>query len=105
MATLKSDKPDQTIFEYIEEEARKFEKTHKIIRTQWFILEVTPGHNVSDEYDDTWVAEEYHRVSDYFDTEEEAAGYMEELEPDKGKTLRVAKRVLREYTVQQWYNH
>jgi hypothetical protein len=103
MAKLKA-KAGESLMDSLRRTREEFDKSHKVIRTEWFVLEISPAWEDNGYWGNRSYPAERNMVSDYFKTEAEAEAYMELLEPDKGKTLSVDKRVLREYTTQQWYN-
>src|SRR5689334_11272160 len=93
------------------EEARKSfrQKTfddleRRTIKFRWAVNEHTPGYNTGGYYDNDVPAKNT-IVSPYFDTEEEAQDWMDEHEPDKGKSLNVVRHrlVKREYT--EWVSY
>ena len=79
-----------------------------LIKYRWFIVEVTPservpvgnGHGGTDW---KWSAKTNVLVSDYFDSEEKAQAFLDEHEPDEGKTLELRREGLFERAVREWH--
>lgn len=80
---------------------REIDERHPVIDTKWSVEEVTPGYNTGGYYDQD-IPEGFERVSDYFETREEAEAWMDEHEADEGKFLAVRKHALRVYTTHNW---
>lgn len=78
------------------------------VRSRFYIVEVTPpqsyrrgdGHGGS-EID--WTREKSVTVSDFFDTKEEAQAFLDEHEPDEGKSLKIIENKLYRKVVETWY--
>lgn len=85
-------------------EERALELARNTIGFRWAVNEHTPGYN-SGGYYDMDVPSKNHTVSPYFDTEEQANEWMDEHEPDEGKSLNIIRQrlVKREYT--EWVNY
>lgn len=71
---------------------------------RWHVVERTPGYNTGGYYDQD-VPPRDEIVSPHFNTQGEAEEWMDRHEPDKGKSLYVARQRLikREWT--EWVNY
>jgi hypothetical protein len=85
----------------------RIDRKHPVIAERWFVNEVTPsvrysrgdGHGGSD-WD--WTREKRVRVSDYFKSKAKAQEFINEHEPDAGKTLEIYHDKCRRYVHDRW---
>jgi len=84
-----------------------YEKTHPIVKSIWFAVEITPPHRYSydnghggAEYD--WTDQKVVKVSPDFDCSGLAHEWIDMHEPDEGKSLEVYRQDLRETTIRRW---
>jgi hypothetical protein len=71
------------------------------IKFRWYVVEHTPGYNTGGYYDQDIPAKSV-KVSDYFDTEDQAQSWMDRHEPDKGKELIVKRHRLLKRSFTEW---
>lgn len=89
------------------EEHEKRKRDNPIIKTVWYVVEITPsyryatgdGHGGTD-YE--WSNTREDRVSPEFDTRKDAEAWMNEHEPDHGKILKIDSVNLRRFTEDRW---
>ena len=95
-------KNKKTITEQFREISERFERDHPVLAERWYVVEVTPPYRWHDGYDWTWTGQEVRVVSPYFDTLSAAEEWLDDHEPDNGKTLETRHQKLREYRYTKW---
>lgn len=95
-------KREKNILEILREQAKNFDEDFPVIATRWYVIEHSPQRRYHDGYDYTWSRESNIRVSEYFETKEEAIEWMDQHEPDEGKELRIRSQNLRRYWYEKW---
>lgn len=92
---------------WLDDQLNEYEKMNPIVRSIWFVCEVTPSYQYSydnghgqAEYD--WEPEKADKVSPDFDCSGLAHEWIDDHVPDEGKSLRVYRQDLRETTTRSW---
>ncbi len=78
------------------------------IKSRYYVVEITPPRRYSYgdghggwEYD--WTNTHEVRVSQYYERKEDADRFIEEHDPDQGKSLAIRKNELYRRTVEEWH--
>lgn len=90
---------------WLRKEMAHFEQKRKdspIVASKYYVVEITPARRYHDGYDMTWSRESVLKVSPDFKTLEEAKDWVDQHEPDEGKTLETRVEHLREITERRW---
>lgn len=86
----------------LEETKRRLER--ETVKFNWCVVEKTPGYNTGGYYG-VDVPDNHRVVSEYFNTEEEAASWLENHEPDPGNTLYIQRMRLLKTEITRWVTY
>ena len=98
MVRPKEEKSFSTI---LKEMADEYDRKNPIIATRFWVAEYTPGYNTGGYYDQD-VAAIWNKVSDYYDTFEEADEWRSQHVADEGKKLLICKEHCRRIVHETW---
>lgn len=87
----------------------RFDKEHPIVDTRYYVVEVTPGCTIRIANGDghggptyEWESAKDQRVSEYTNDIEKAQRFVDEHDPDPGKTLEIRTEHKRQYVTERW---